>query len=383
MVIVKCGMENERNKPGNRGKRDSQLIVLSFLNRLFYQKKLSPLEEKMKYDLETLLGIDPNQYELMLTIDSDTIVAPNCLDKMVPSFDDPRVVAVCGETKIGNPGSIIGAIQVYEYYINHHLNKAFESVLDTVTCLPGCFSLYRIKTLPESEKSRFGALRGKQELDLRQSKNIASVEGKPYLIVDSIIKSYSNRNLDSLHVKNLLSLGEDRFLTLLLLRFFPEGKTKFIPQAKCWTTVPDSFCVLLSQRRRWINSTIHNMVEILRFRLSKGIAGLLIKFFVIIDLISTFLLPISIVYLAYLIFVTIYFKLAIPWMLIAAVGLIFGSQFLLILMKADFTYVLWFIPYFLAIPIWYILIPIYALYKMDDVSWGSTRQTTGTIRQAH
>lgn len=386
MVIVKSGLENERNKPGNRGKRDSQLVVLSFLHRLFYGKKLSPLEEKMKYDMETILGIDPNRYELMLTIDSDTIVSANCLDKMVPSFEDPRVVAVCGETRIGNPGSVIGAIQVYEYYINHHLNKAFESVLDTVTCLPGCFSLYRIKTLPKSEKNTFGAIRGpkeKQELELRHTKDTQPVESKPYLILDSIIKSYSNKNLDSLHIKNLLSLGEDRFLTLLLLRFFPEGKTKFIPQAKCWTTVPDSFCVLLSQRRRWINSTIHNLVELLRFTLHKGISGLLIKVFVVIDLISTFLLPISILYLAYLIFVTIYFKLAIPWMLIGSVGLIFGSQFLLICIRRDFSYLLWFIPYFLAIPIWYILMPIYALYKMDDVSWGSTRQTTGTIRQGH
>jgi len=377
MVIIKSGMENEKTKPGNRGKRDSQLIVLSFLHRLFYQKKLSPLEEKMKYDMETILGIDPNRYELMLTIDSDTIVSSNCLDKMVPSFEDPHVVAVCGETKIGNPGSVIGAIQVYEYYINHHLNKAFESVLDTVTCLPGCFSLYRIKTLPESEKNKFGALRGpkeKQVLELRRTKDTQHGEAKPYLILDSIIQSYSNRNLDSLHIKNLLSLGEDRFLTLLLLRFFPEGKTKFIHPAKCWTTVPDSFCVLLSQRRRWINSTIHNLIEILRFELSKGVSGFLIKVFVVIDLISTFLLPISILYLGYLIFVTIYFKLAIPWMLIGSVGLIFGSQFLLILIKGDFSYLLWFIPYFLAIPIWYILIPVYALYKMDDVSWGSTRQ---------
>ena len=36
-------------------------------------------------------------------------------------------------------------IQVYEYFISHHTCKAFESLFGTVTCLPGCFSLYRIK----------------------------------------------------------------------------------------------------------------------------------------------------------------------------------------------------------------------------------------------
>jgi chitin synthase len=28
-------------------------------------------------------------------------------------------------------------IQVYEYYISHHLSKAFESLFGSVTCLPG------------------------------------------------------------------------------------------------------------------------------------------------------------------------------------------------------------------------------------------------------
>jgi chitin synthase len=31
---------------------------------------------------------------------------------------------------------------VFEYYISHHLTKAFESVFGGVTCLPGCFSMY-------------------------------------------------------------------------------------------------------------------------------------------------------------------------------------------------------------------------------------------------
>jgi chitin synthase len=36
-------------------------------------------------------------------------------------------------------------IQVYEYFISHHLAKNFESLFGGVTCLPGCFSMYRIK----------------------------------------------------------------------------------------------------------------------------------------------------------------------------------------------------------------------------------------------
>ena len=36
-------------------------------------------------------------------------------------------------------------IQVFEYYISHHLGKSFESIFGGVTCLPGCFCMYRIK----------------------------------------------------------------------------------------------------------------------------------------------------------------------------------------------------------------------------------------------
>jgi hypothetical protein len=63
--------------------------------------------------------------------------------------------------------------------------------------------------------------------------------------------------VDTLHKKSLLLLGDDRYLPTLMLKTFPKRKDIFCPQAVCKTVVPDTFRVLLSQRRRWINSTIH------------------------------------------------------------------------------------------------------------------------------
>ena len=82
-------------------------------------------------------------------------------------------------------------IQVYDYYISHHLAKAFESLFGTVTCLPGCFSMYRVKS---------------------------AVQNMPVLISPGIIRDYSECRNNTLHLKNLLSLGEDRFLTTLMLK---------------------------------------------------------------------------------------------------------------------------------------------------------------------
>lgn len=52
-----------------------------------------------------------------------------------------------------------------------------------VTCLPGCFCMYRIK----------------------------SAKGKPLITSPKILKDYSMDKVDTLHLKNLLMLGEDRY----------------------------------------------------------------------------------------------------------------------------------------------------------------------------
>lgn len=44
IVVVKVGKSYERQKPGNRGKRDSQLILMKFLSRVLLKEPLCPLE---------------------------------------------------------------------------------------------------------------------------------------------------------------------------------------------------------------------------------------------------------------------------------------------------------------------------------------------------
>jgi Chitin synthase len=88
----------------------------------------------------------------------------------------------------------------------------------------------------------------------------------PILANPDIVSRYQENIVDTLHKKNLLLLGEDRYLSTLMLKTFPRRKQIFVPQAICKTIVPDSFKVLLSQRRRWINSTVHNLMELVLVR---------------------------------------------------------------------------------------------------------------------
>jgi chitin synthase len=126
----------------------------------------------------------------------------------------------------------------------------------------------------------------------------------PILANPDIILEYNQNVVTTLHEKNLLLLGEDRFLSTLMLRTFPKRQMMFVPQARCKTVVPDEFSVLLSQRRRWINSTVHNLFELVLVSDLCGIACLSMQFSIFVDLVGTLVLPAALVMTYYLIIAT-------------------------------------------------------------------------------
>ena len=141
IVVVKVGKESEqtKSKPGNRGKRDSQILLLSFLNRVHHRSPMSPLELEMFHQINNIIGVDPELYEYLLMVDADTSVKEDSLNRLVASCaNDAKIAGICGETSLENEERTWWTmIQVYEYYISHHLAKSFESLFGSVTCLPG------------------------------------------------------------------------------------------------------------------------------------------------------------------------------------------------------------------------------------------------------
>ncbi|KAK3945293.1 glycosyltransferase [Diplogelasinospora grovesii] len=358
MVVVKCGTPDEmvKAKPGNRGKRDSQIILMSFLQKVMFDERMTELEYEMFNGLWKVTGISPDFYEVVLMVDADTKVFPDSLTHMISAMvKDPDIMGLCGETKIANKrASWVSAIQVFEYFISHHLSKSFESVFGGVTCLPGCFCMYRIK-----------APKGAQNYWV------------PILANPDVVEHYSENVVDTLHKKNLLLLGEDRYLTTLMLRTFPKRKQVFVPQAVCKTTVPDTFSVLLSQRRRWINSTIHNLMELVLVRDLCGTFCFSMQFIIFIELIGTLVLPAAIAFTFYVVIISIVHSppQIIPLVLL---GLILGLPAILIVVTAhSWSYVVWMFIYLLSLPIWNFVLPTYAFWKFDDFSWGDTRKTAG------
>ena len=70
-------------------------------------------------------------------------------------------------------------MQVYEYFISHHMAKAFESLFGSVTCLPGYFTLFHLCTADTQ---------------------------KPLLISNHMISDYSQNCVNTLHMSPFIFL---------------------------------------------------------------------------------------------------------------------------------------------------------------------------------
>ena len=305
----------------------------------------------MFHQMKNVIGVDPSNYEFILMVDADTEVLPDSLNRMVSCMvHDAKIVGLCGETMLANEkGSLITMMQVYEYYISHHLAKAFESLFGSVTCLPGCFCMYRIHT---------------------PNKSI------PLLTSIPVVTDYSVNNVDTLHKKNLLSLGEDRYLTTLMLKHFPKMKLKFTRDAQCRTFAPDRWGILLSQRRRWINSTIHNLLELLLLPELCGFCCLSMRFVALFDLFATLVMPATLGYLFYLVYNAV-MKKFFPLISLILLAAGYGLQILIFLARGQWQHIGWLAIYILALPVFTFVLPAYSFWHMDDFSWGNTRIVIG------
>ena len=202
-------------------------------------------------------------------------------------------------------------------------------------------------------------------------------KGKPLIISDDVIREYSICDVDTLHKKNLLSLGEDRFLTTLMTKHFPAMSYKFVPDAKCKTAAPESWSVLLSQRRRWINSTVHNLVELMRLKEMCGFCCFGMRFIVFIDLFGTIILPATCIYLGYLIYRVASQTGPFPMITLIMLAAVYGLQALIFILKRQWQHIGWMIIYLIAFPIYSFVLPIYSFWNMDNFSWGNTRIVIG------
>lgn len=105
LLVAKVGNDLEAGeaKPGNRGKRDSQIILMAFLQKVMFDERMSSFEYEFFNALWRCTGVSPDRYETVLCVDADTKVFPDSVSRMVSCMvHDPEIMGLCGETKVAN-----------------------------------------------------------------------------------------------------------------------------------------------------------------------------------------------------------------------------------------------------------------------------------------
>jgi chitin synthase len=105
VLVAKVGnpLEATEPKPGNRGKRDSQIVLMAFLQKVMFDERMTTFEYEFFNSIWRVSGISPDRYELVLCVDADTKVFPDSLSRMGACMaQDAEIMGLCGETKIAN-----------------------------------------------------------------------------------------------------------------------------------------------------------------------------------------------------------------------------------------------------------------------------------------
>jgi hyaluronan synthase len=170
-------------------------------------------------------GFQKGTGDVFVTVDSDSIVEPQTLRRLVsPFIASPRTGAVAGNVRVLNhhQGLIPRMLNVV-FVFSFDFIRATQSVVNTVMCTPGALSAYRrdvvMRVLPEWLNQTFC--------------------GRP------------------------ANIGEDRAMTNLILR---EGyHVLFQENAKVYTDVPTHYTKLCKMLLRWARSNVRETIAMSRF----------------------------------------------------------------------------------------------------------------------
>lgn len=486
LMIVKVGspLENMAAKedmsraPGNRGKRDSMLIVLGFLERCMNlsHNRISPLEFELFNQCYNLLGIDPRWLKYMLVTDADVQVKDDVLARLVARLEsDSKLLAMNGHIRPANPEeNIVTMLQILPNYMTFYSSLAYEACLGGLTTINGGFVMYRLwsesrtrsnsrhyehatksfepatlptkwpkvsdeiiapedqtsikttasvivvddnddddddtssddnftatnttvssqnKTTNSSRRRMFtktkklSPARQQQQQHLQQQQQLqqqpqklqqrdsgvqhvilapSNKNIKPICIQPTVLRGFGAPRPNTMHMENVLLLGEEQYFSIVLLRSHPQHKIGFEPEAIAYATIPTNFFALQALQIRNIRSTFHNQIEFQHVAKHLGLMYWIMSFTKILD--TIFLTP-MIVYL-YGIFIRalkenypVYNFIAFSFTGLVVLHVIY------FIIRRQFKYVLWFLLYAtVGVLIFNVYFPILSIWYSDSAN---------------
>ena len=125
--------------------------VMQLLRNHQDKKEGGPQREiDLKYYIENIQGkghalnrgIREATGDIIVSIDADCFVPKDTIERFVSYFDDPGVMAVVGNVKIGNTGTILGVIQYLEYLFSFYFKKG-EALINSIYIIGGAAGAFR------------------------------------------------------------------------------------------------------------------------------------------------------------------------------------------------------------------------------------------------
>ena len=191
-------------------------------------------------------AINASRYPLICSVDADSIIQRNSLQRIThPFMEDQRVVAVGGTVRVANgctvedgflkkvglPGNLLALFQVVEYLRDFLFGRLGWSVLDGLLIISGTIGLFRKETVIEVGGFRTDTVGEDMELVVRMHRMLRK-EQKPYRMV-------------------------------------------FLPDPVSWTEAPENFQTLKMQRMRWQRGLCESLFGNLGLLFSRngGVAG--------------------------------------------------------------------------------------------------------------
>ena len=125
------------------------------------------------------------------------------------------------------------------------------------------------------------------------------------------------------------------------------------------------------------------MLELLRVKTMCGVCCCIsMRAVVVLDLIATLILPASLVYVGYIVFITFLMGEPLSLLMLVVWGIVVGVHVVVFLLRCRWDYCWWFLVFCIfGVPVFYFILPLYSFWHMDDFSWGSTRQVSGAPQQ--
>ncbi|GAA3268730.1 glycosyltransferase [Dactylosporangium vinaceum] len=168
-------------------------------------------------------GIAAARGDLLVLVDGDTVFAPDAVGQLVQPFEDPKIGASSGNTKVANRRGLLGRWQHLEYVVGFNLDRRMFDLGRCMPTIPGAIGAFRRSAL-------------------------ADAGGVP---ADT--------------------LAEDTDLTMAVLR--AGWRVVYADRAIAWTEAPASMRQLWRQRYRWCYGTMQAMWKHRRALLERGGAG--------------------------------------------------------------------------------------------------------------